>query len=976
MSTKPTPAPYLPEGFLDVGLLLATLHAYRKGDFSVRLPLDWTGAAGKVADTLNSIIETSNRMARELARLGRVVGTEGKLGGQAVVEGVSGTWKDPIDNINEMIGNLRDTTQKNTEQDWLKTNLARFSRLLQGQRDLLTVCRLILSELAPLVSAAHGVFYLIDTSQEPARLKLLATYAYKERKNLATEFRLGDGLVGQCALEKQRILLTNVPGDYVQIGSGLGQATPLNIIVLPILFEGQVRAVVELASFERFSAIHQALLDQLTESIGIVLNTLEANLRTQELLTQSQSMAQELRTPLNSLLILAERLAENADGNLTAQQIEFARTIHSSGSDLLSLITDILDLSKIESGTVTLDVAAVEFPAVREYVERTFRHVAQGKGLEFIIELDPHLPRSLATDAKRLQQVLKKLLSNAFKFTERGRVNLRICPAGSGWSRDAEALGRARQVIAFAVSDTGTGIPADKQQIIFEAFQQAEGTTSRKYGGTGLGLPISREIANLLGGEIHLLSAPGEGSTFTLYLPHAYSRAGTPDGPRLDEGRETFRRSPRPPVPRPVADISGGATATAAVAVGVAAPAEVEDDRDDIRPDDRVLLIIEDDPALARILLDRVHERGFKAFIAPLGETALELAREQRPDAITLDLRLPDMDGWLLLDRLKHDPATRHIPVHIISDEEGAERGLKAGAIACLGKPATKEALDQALASLETWVERREKRLLVVHPEGPKRQALLELAGGGEVRSMAVGAGQEALAALEAEPFDCMVLDLDLPDMTGFQLLEQIQQRPALRGLPVIVYSDKPLDPEQEAHLSRIARRGVVKEARSPEQLIEDTTLFLHQVEASLPEAKRRMLDRLHQTDPGLAGRKILIVDDDVRNIFALTSRLERHGIEVYSAESSQEALKALEETPGMDLVLMDVMMPEMDGYEATRAIHAIPQHRALPIIAVTAKAMKGDRAKCLEAGASDYLAKPVDTQRLLSLLRVWLYRS
>jgi CheY-like chemotaxis protein/signal transduction histidine kinase/HAMP domain-containing protein len=1064
--------------------------AVANGNLKQTLTVEAKGEIAALADTINAMIETLATFADQVTTVAREVGVEGKLGGQASVPGAAGTWKDLTDNVNrlaanlstqvraiaevatavtkgdltrsirveasgevaalkdnvnEMIGNLRDTTQKSTEQDWLKTNLAKFTRMLQGQRDLLTVSQMILSELAPLVAAQHGVLYIMEEGREKgqARLKLLATYAYKERKNLSTEFRLGEGLVGQCAQEKQRILLSNAPPDYVQITSGLGQAPPLNIIVLPILFEGTVRAVVELASFERFSAIHQTFLDQLTESIGIVLNTIQANMRTEELLNQSQTMAQELqnqqeelqqtneeleekaqllsgqkaeverknreveiakqeleekaaqltltskykseflsnmshelRTPLNSLLMLSQQLAEDHEGNLTPQQAKSVQTIASSGGDLLNLINDILDLSKIESGTVTVDVADVPFDDLRDFTERTFRHVAQNKGLEFETELDGGLPRSISTDSKRLEQVLKNLLSNAFKFTERGRVDLRIAPAAEGWSRAHEELNRARQVIAFSVADTGIGIAADKQRLIFQAFQQADGTTSRRYGGTGLGLSISREIATLLGGEIRVVSTPEKGSTFTLYLPQAY-RPAPPSGLRGQwQARPQPARTARPE-PRPARSRAERTEAAAESSPAVAvAEREVLDDRDTIQPGDRVLLIVEDDPSFSPILLERAHDKSFKGIIAGQGEEALALAREFHPDAITLDLYLPDVDGWLLLDRLKHDPDTRHIPVHIISVDDGLERGLKAGAVAHLTKPVGKRDLDEALAGLKARVERKEKYLLVVEPEEAERRAVADLLGGENIVTTTAGSGQEALAALRERPYDCMVTGLALPDMSGIDLLEQIHQRPALRELPVILYSDKGLPAVEQARLERLGRHVVFKEAQSPERLLENATLFLHQVEASLPEAKRRMIEHLHRSEPQLAGKKILIVDHDVRNIFAITSVLERQRMEVTSVESGADALRRLEEKPDIDIVLMDVMMPEMDGYQTMRAIRKIGKLQSLPIIAVTAKAMKGDRDKCLEAGASEYIAKPVDTQQLLSLLRVWLYRS
>ena len=1055
------------------------------------------------------MIDTLATFADQVTSVAREVGVEGKLGGQARVPGASGTWKDLTDNvnqlaanlttqvraiadvatavtkgdltrsigvaaegevavlkdnINEMIRNLKDTTEKNTEQDWLKTNLAKFTRVLQGQREMLTVCKLILSELAPLVKAQHGVFYGMEGEKDDARLGLQASYAYKERKNLPKQFRLGEGLVGECALQKQRILLTNVPSDYVQINSGLGEATPMNVVVLPVLFEGVTKAVIELASFERFSPTHLAFLEQLTESIGIVLNTIEANSRTETLLQQSQNMAQELqsqqeelqqtneeleekaklladqnaeverknrevevarlsleekasqlsltskykseflanmshelRTPLNSLLLLAQQLRDNPDKNLTDKQVEYARTIHGSGNDLLNLINDILDLSKIESGTVTADVGEVAFAELRDFVEQTFRHIADDKKLEFAVELDNSLPSSIFTDERRLKQIAKNLLSNAFKFTAEGKVALKIRPAAQGWSSDHPTLSKAATVVAFAVSDTGIGIPKDKQQVIFEAFQQADGTTSRKYGGTGLGLAISRELARLLGGEIRLESVSGQGSAFTLYLPLHYaapakSGAGSPGaGPGGQERRPVNKQQRRfegAHVPAAFANASGveeGGHAAdgmpwpddaAADRMPAALMVErIEDDRANIQAGDRVILIVEDDPRFASILLDFAHERGFKALVAMQGQTALVLARQYRPDAITLDMRLPDTSGWVVLDQLKHDPATRHIPVHIVSVEEEAERGRKLGALAYVTKPADKEALNQAFARMEDFLARKMKNLLVVEDNPAERDSIVELIGGDDIRITTAATGAEALAALKETHFDCLVLDLGLPDTTGFDFIEEIKKDLSLQALPIIVNTARDLTAEEENRLKKIAKAIVVKDVRSPERLLDEVMLFLHRVEADLSESKRKILEQVRKTDPLLAGKKVLIVDDDVRNIFSLTAVLERHRMQVLSAENGKNAIDLLNKTPDVEIVLMDVMMPEMDGYQTMRAVRKLPRFKSLPIISLTAKAMKGDREKCIQAGASDYITKPVDTEKLLSLLRVWLYR-
>jgi HAMP domain-containing protein/signal transduction histidine kinase/DNA-binding response OmpR family regulator len=1119
--------------------------AVANGNLKLKLVLEARGEIAELAETINSMIDTLATFADEVTTVASEVGIEGKLGGQANVPGAAGTWRDLTDsvnfmantlstqvraiadvatavtqgeysrsitveasgevaalkdNINEMIRNLRDTTRLNEEQDWLKTNVARFTNLLQGQRDIMTVSRLILSELAPLVNELHGVFYLneaANTLSPEADLRLIASYGYQERKNIANRFRPGEGLVGQCVLEKQRILLTEVPDDYIKISSGLGEARPRNIIVLPVLFEGEVLAVIELASFQRYTETQITFLDQLTESLGVVLNTIAANARTEELLKESQSLTQELqnqqlelqetnrrletqakdlqaseerlkeqqeelqqtneeleekarllsernqeverknrqveisrqeleekaeqlaltskykseflanmshelRTPLNSMLILSRLLAENGEQNLNDKQVKYAGTIHASGKDLLDLINEILDHAKIESGMMEVHATDVEFSELRDYVDRNFREMAKDNSLDFTIEVDDALPKAINTDSQRLQQVLRNLLSNAIKFTEQGGVTLRMFKATEGWSRDNVSLNRANEVVAFAISDTGIGIPPHRHKMIFEAFQQGDGTTSRKFGGTGLGLSISREIANLLGGEIRLVSSPGEGSTFTFYLPRTYTpmRTAKPAGPAPSarrnggeggDGSDSFAPAGSTAAPSAgPSSVSGGGTAlatepdvvlNAATALmeetsldTVPLQSDIADDRDDIKPDDQVLLIVEDDVTFAEILLDRAREKGFKGIVALSGENVLALARKYSPNAVTLDIRLPDVDGWAILDRLKHDPDTRHIPVHIISATEEPMRGLKQGALAYLHKPVEREALDAALSNIKGFVERKVKRLLVVEDDEVQRQSIVELIGNGDVQTTAVSNGEEALNALKAEPYDCMVLDLGLPDMTGFDLIKRIRKEAGSADIPIIIYTGKELTKKQETELRRLADTIIVKDVKSPERLLDETTLFLHRVQANLPTPKRQMLEQVRMVDPILSDKKVLIVDDDMRNIFALTSLLERHQMEVLYAENGRDAIELLKANPEINVVLMDVMMPEMDGYETTRLIREDSKFKALPIIALTAKAMKGDREKCLSAGASDYISKPVDTEQLLSLLRVWLY--
>ncbi|MFN2472742.1 MAG: response regulator, partial [Sphingomicrobium sp.] len=923
--------------------------AVAQGNLTRKLTVDAKGEIAALAETINFMIETLATFADQVTNMAREVGIEGRLGGQARVPGAAGLWRDLTDNvnqlaanltnqvrsiadvatavtkgdltrsiaveasgemaalkdnINEMIRNLKDQTLKNAEQDWLKTNLARFSRMLQGERDLATVSNLIMSELAPLVNAQYGVFYVTNRDEEETKLELVASYGAERAEAPRPEFKLREGLVGQAAADKRPILLKEVPADFIRIGSGLGHATPANVNILPALFEDEVKAVIELASFGEFNETHQSFLDQLMESIGIVLNTIAATMRTEGLLKQSQlltqelqarqnelttkqeelhntneelqekaqllenekkqveaknseiemarraleekaeqlaltsqykseffaNMSHELRTPLNSLLILSKLLADNPNGNLNDKQVDFARTIHSAGSDLLSLINDILDLSKIESGTVSIEVGEMPMSSLKQHMERTFRQLAADKQLAFNVELGAGLPQTIHTDEKRLQQIVLNLLSNAFKFTARGSVTLSVDCTSGGWSQNHPVLRSGDKAISIAVTDTGIGIPADKQKLIFEAFQQADGTTSRNYGGTGLGLSISREIARLLGGELQVRSKPGEGSTFTLFVPlqaAAVAATGIGTSARYD---------------------NSGAMVPTALPSGF----EISDDRHALDGDSFVL-IVEDDPTFAAILLDIARKTGLKGVVSTAGAGTLAMARKLQPDAITLDLGLSDIDGFVLLDLLKHDPLTAHIPIHVISGADSCASATKLGALGVTEKPADEPALEKVFRGLRTQITKT-----------PRRSVKL------------------------AAP------DINAP----------------MRAVPE------------------------------------------------------------------LAGTKMLIVDDDIRNIYSLTSVLEAHDVEVLHAERGKDGILILEQTPNVDVALIDIMMPEMDGYETMRQIRKNAELADLPLISVTAKAMKGDRQKCLDAGASDYIAKPVDIDLLLALLRVWVARG
>ncbi|MDB4966474.1 MAG: Hybrid signal transduction histidine kinase, partial [Myxococcales bacterium] len=1097
--------------------IVKVVTAIANGDLNQKLIVDARGEVAALAETINSMTTTLGTFADEVSTVAREVGIEGKLGGQAKVPGAMGTWRQLTDNVNQLAGNLttqirtisdiatavtqgdltrsidveaqgevaqlkdninqmiinlRQTTQKNQEQDWLKTNLARFSSMMQGQKDLETVSRMIMSELTPLVGAHHGAFYLMDYEAADPVLKLTSTYAYRERKTVSNRFHLGEGLVGQCALEKKTILITKAPPEYISISSGLGEATPAQIIVLPVLFEGDVKAVIELASFSPFSSIHQYFLDQLMESVGVVINMISANMRTEELLQQSQSLTQELqsqskeltqqqdelkrtnsalekqadelevkareleeqnkkvevknrevelarasleekaeqlqlisrykseflanmshelRTPLNSLLILAKLLSDNKENNLSDKQVEYAKTIYASGGDLLTLINEILDLSKVEAGKMQVEPRDIGFPSIKEFVTRSFQPVADDKGLEFAIDIDAKLPSVIRTDPQRLQQILKNLLANAFKFTERGTVALRMTLADRGAKRFQNPVLQTGRVVGFSVVDTGIGIAREKQKLIFEAFQQADGTTSRRYGGTGLGLSISREIARLLGGEIQVESESGKGSSFTLYLPERY--AGLEDGDAETNNVVTLREPTNiiPPTLKPTPDEI------------VTRP--IADDREHVRPGDRVLLVIEDDLKFARILMQMARDSGFKVVVANRGDTGLSLANELQPDAITLDIQLPVLDGWAVLDRLKRNPRTRHIPVHVISVVDEKKRGANLGAFAYLEKPVSKEALDGAFEHVKGFLARKVRRMLLVEDDDTERRGIADLVAangdGADVETVSAATAEQALELLDRDRFDCMVVDLVLPQLDGFKLIERVRQDARHKNLPIVVYTGKDLNRDEELRLKKQVESLILKTGvQSHDRLLKDTALFLHRVDKNAQEDRAPVLHghgsadvgpdgpagaadtpapvrahappKVRATDEELIGRRVLVVDDDVRNIFAMTSVLESHGLEVIYAEDGRAAIAKLHASPDVDVVLMDVMMPEMDGYETMRAIRQDPRFSSLPIIAVTAKALKDDREKCIDAGASDYMPKPIDNERLLDLIRMW----
>jgi HAMP domain-containing protein/signal transduction histidine kinase/CheY-like chemotaxis protein len=1051
------------------------------GNLKQKLSINAKGEVAQLTETINEMIDTLAVFADQVTTVAREVGVDGKLGGQANVPGASGTWKNLTENvnqlaenlttqvraisevasavtkgdltrtirveakgevealkdtINQMIANLKQTTLRNQEQDWLKSNLAKFTQMLQGQKDLNTVANRILSELAQVVSVNFGAFYIL---KDDSKLKLFAGYAYRENKNIPLEFSLGEGLVGQCALTKERILIAQAPADYIKISSSLGESSPSSLIVLPVLFENSIKAVIELASFEHFSQTHLDFLEQLTESIGIVLNTIETNTRTEELLTQSQSLASELkiqqeelrrtneeledkalllvqqkeeleqknkeieeasksleekaeqltltskykseflanmshelRTPLNSLLILAQQLFENHEGNLTEKQIGFAKTIHSCGDDLIQLINDILDLSKIESGFISADFAPVRFSEIASFVESTFKHISEARHLKFNIEIESDIPDKIETDIQRLNQILKNLLSNAFKFTEKGEVKLRIYRANKNWKTRNPNLDSTSAVIAFAISDTGIGISKDKQNIIFEAFQQAEGSTSRKYGGTGLGLSISRGLADLLGGSIELESQIDKGSLFTLFLPLDYRPSKSQPQPEqpINENEKVMRPE----------NILSNASVTAKGEIKNLEFIneminESGDDRSNIGPNDNVILVVEDDLRFSRIMIDKAHKAGLKALVASNYSEVFEFANKYKPLAVTLDIKLPDISGWKILDLFKNDLNLRHIPVYLISGEENRSLAIKRGARGFLLKPLKNNVIDKLLNNVVEY-KTRPKNLLVVEDNEMDSSNMVKMLEQDDIKITIANTGSKAMKLLDKGNFDCVILDYMLPDITAMELLKHINKKSVQTITPVIVYSAREFSPQETTELKQLANSVMLKDVNSLDKLLEETVMHLHLEHKELQPAKRKIIENIKIKEDVLAHKNVLVVDDDVRNLFALTTAFERYNMNVITAESGQEAINILNERENIDIVLMDIMMPEMDGYETTQRIRREAKNSNLPIIAVTAKAMKGDRQKCIEAGASDYITKPVKVDQLLSLMRLWLYRK
>ncbi len=942
------------------------------------------------------------------------------------------------------------------DRNWLKSGQAELSAVMRGEQNSATLARNVITFVAKYIQAQVGTLYL--TNDEEQVLYLAGSYAYTVRKGNRNVFRFGEGLVGQAALERQYVLFTNVPDDYLAVASGIGEATPRQIFILPFWYGGDVKGVLEVGTVEHFSERQRTFLKQIAEHIAIAIHSTQVRERMQNLLEQTQqqaeelqaqqeelrvtneeleaqtdalrkseqklhaeqeelrqtnealgerteileqqhkalqdknldlenaralleekaeeleisskykseflaNMSHELRTPLNSLLILSKLLCENRHGNLSDKQVEYADTIYAAGIELLDLINEVLDLSKVEAGKMSVNLEDMSVKGIMNYVDQNFRHIADQRGLRLRLDVDDNAPAAIRTDRQRVEQILKNLLSNAMKFTERGEVAVRIFRPDPGMVFPRSGL-QAGQAVGIAVSDTGIGIPVQKQQLIFEAFQQIDGTTNRRYGGTGLGLSIVKEFSRLLGGEIHLSSEDGQGSTFTVFLPEQLAE------PAREEPSVSAMET------RTSAIIPSQTTALSPLNESRIKRLEsIRDDRHSkITPSDNVLLIIEDDPTFARVLFELARERGFKGLLAGDGAAGLQLAYQYLPSAILLDIELPGMDGWNVMEKLKADPDARHIPIHFISALDQANKAKSLGAIGYLTKPVTIEQLTGVFQTLEHEISDSIKKLLIVEDDEATRLSLIEMLRTADVDITEVTTGKAAYDALRHNAFDCMVLDLGLDDMPGLDFLRQIHDDLEIERLPIIIYTAQDLTKDEEQQLHHHAESIVIKGAKSRERLMDEVTLFLHRIETKLPETQQKKIRILHDKEAVLSDKTVLIVDDDMRNVFALSSVLEGKGVQVVVAEHGREALRILDQRADIHIVLMDIMMPEMDGYETIGQIRKHPQHRQLPVIALTAKAMKGDRQRCIDAGANDYLSKPVDTDKLLSLLRVWLY--
>ncbi|THU39255.1 response regulator [Niastella caeni] len=1010
------------------------------GETDLTVPMTSKDEIGDLAVSFNKLIQISKEytvIADTIAR--------GDYSPVILVRGKDDLLSQALVN---MKNNLLKLSEENEIRTWLLTGTTQLNDILRGEKGVKDLAQQVINLLTSYLKAQVGAIYVVENDQ----LMLVGSYAFSHRKGNTNQVQIGEGLVGQAALEKKPIVFADVPDDYMKVNSGLGQITPRNIFVHPFLYDDNVKGVIEIGATREISDLDMQLLKIVSESIGIAFNSSQSRAQLKELLEETQrqaeeleaqqeelkqtneeleektkllersegelkaqqeelqqtneeleekanlleeqkeklelakidvetkareleatskykseflaNMSHELRTPLNSILILAQLLSENKNKSLSQKDIEFATNIHNSGTDLLNLINEILDLSKVEAGKIEIEIEEVPVSDLCHSLNQLFGEIARNKHIEFNINCkEAHFQSSLFTDKQRLEQILRNLLSNAFKFTDKeGTIDVTIDVQPPNASLRNGKLRGLPEVIVFSVTDSGIGIPESKQGIIFEAFQQADGSTKRKFGGTGLGLSISRELAGALGGEIHLVSEEGKGSTFTLYMPLKFDAAIVTKGEKSIEIRKPAAKKELPALP--------------VIPAHVPTPhLDAEDDRYSIRDNDKTILIIEDDVSFSHVLLDIAREKGYKGIIAHQGNTGLSLARYYRPDAIILDMKLPVLDGSEVLRLLKNDPELRHIPVQIMSGYDRRKEGMELGAFDFIRKPLTHDAVQSAFDRIQDFMNRKLKKLLVVEDNPQQNKAIRELIGNGDIKSFAAYTGQEAYTMLQDERFDCIIIDLGLPDMSGFELMEKIKESEMLNKIPIIVYTGRDMNKDEARQLEKLANTVVLKTSNSKERLLDETALFLHRVESKLPKEKQQIIRKLHRTEEILKNKKVLLVDDDMRNIYSLSNVLEEEGMKCFVAENGRVALDVLNQQQDIDIVLMDIMMPEMDGYEATVAIRKMNAYNKLPIIALTAKAMKGDREKCLEAGMSDYVSKPVNIEQLLSLMRVWLYQ-
>jgi CheY-like chemotaxis protein len=967
-----------------------------------------------INDTLDAVIGPLNIAANFVDRI-----SKGDMP-PPIAESFSGDFNILRSNLNTLVLTLARINEEGRQRDWLKNGMNELNVFMRGEQKANEMADKVLTFLSEYLKAGAGTFYMYD--EKGKALVLAAAYAFTRRKNLSDQFQLGEGLIGQAAREKKMICLSNIPPDYLQISSALGEAVPNNIVAIPLIHNDQLVGALELGTFKPFSDQELDFLNQAIEGIAIGLGVSHSRQRINELLEQTQqqteelrvqqeelqqtnedleeraemleqqgkqiqaknleieaasaelgrkaqeiekvsayksqflaNMSHELRTPLNSMMILSSLLMENKEGTLSDKQKEFAATINNAGKDLLNLINDILDLAKVEAGRLELLFEDVEVAVFCETLEGLFRQQAEQKELGFSITVEDSAPKTIRIDEQRTRQILKNLLSNAFKFTEKGSVNLNVsAPAGPANPLSVPA-------IAFSVRDTGIGIEKEKHELVFQAFQQADDSTSRKFGGTGLGLSISLQLARRVGGYIKLESEKGKGSVFTLYLPIAgkVSDEETVTPPVLRKSQTEEPSDERLPVQE-----TGGL------------PRPLPDDRDALKKGDKSILVIEDDLNFAKILMTMVREKGFGCVVAADGPSGIRLADLYQPSAVILDVLLPGMDGWGVMRSLKDNPATRHIPVHFITCVDERQKGLSMGAVGFYTKPVTPEQLEEAFENIEESVAKTLRQLLIIEDDRSEAESMSKLLEARNLEISVAATGAEAIDLLGRKPVDCIVLDIGLPDMSGFELLEHIRRADKLRSIPVIIHTGRDLSHEEDLKLQHYAKSIIIKGAKGPERLLNEVTLFLHMVENELPREKQQMIRAALDKEAMLEGKKVLLVDDDMRNVFSLSSILTDKNMVVIEAENGREALDRINEHPDVNIVLMDIMMPEMNGYDAMCQIRLDPRFKDLPVIAMTAKAMAGDREKCIQAGASDYISKPLDTEKLLSLIRVWLYRQ